>query len=397
MVYKIIMPKLVETMEEGTIVQWLKSEGDKVSKGEPLLVVEMVKTTMEVPSPASGYLRSILFGEGETVEVTKPIAYIAGDMGEAIPGITTEISGDSGGVQPPVSGQERDYGGTGDIKAGIRVTQGDVDLGSDPQRIKVSPVARKLAEEHGIHLQLLQGSGPGGRIVEADVRKAIDDKPQIMKMTRIREIIAKRMSESKKTIPHFYVTVEVDMSQAVELRSRLNLPAKFSYNDLVVKAVADALREYPQVNSKFSNGSIVLQDEIGIGIAVNVDDGLLVPVVRNADQKSIFEISLECSDLIEKAHNGSIVPYELSGGTFTVTNMGMLGVHGFAAIINPPEVGILAVGMITPRPVIRDNSIVQAHMMNLTLSVDHRVIDGALAARFLNSVKLRLEDPQKPA
>jgi len=381
LVYEIIMPKLAETMEEGTIVQWLKSEGEWVEKGEPLFVVEMVKTTMEVPSPSSGYMRRILFGEGHTIEVTEPIAYMADNMDEAIPEVVSETPDCSGREESEAPGQRHDPGSSARTE----------------ERVKASPIARKLAEEYGVCLHSLQGSGPGGRIVEADVRRAIEDRPQVMKMTRIREIIAKRMSESKRTIPHFYVTMEVHMSPAVEWRSELSSSAKISYNDLVIKAVANALRKFPLLNSKCLSDGIVLQDAIGIGVAVNTEAGLLVPVVKNADTKSILEISLESARLIEKAREGSLVPDELSGGTFTVTNMGMLGADSFAAIINPPEVGILAVGMIAPKAVIRNDSIVERHMMNLTLSVDHRVIDGALAAQFLSAVKLDLENPQRLA
>lgn len=378
LVYEIIMPKLAETMEEGTIVQWLKSEGEWVEKGEPLLIVEMVKTTMEVPSQSSGYIRRILFGEGDTIEVTKPIAYIADDMHEAIPEIAPETPLFAGREKSEVSRQENGLG----LNAGTK------------ERVKASPIARKLAEEYGVQLYSLQGSGPGGRIVEADVKRAIEDKPKAMKMTRIREITAKRMSESKKTIPHFYITIEVDMSSLVKWRSKLTSSAKTSYNDLVIKAVANALKEFPLLNSKFLGDGIVPQDVIGIGVVVNTAAGLLVPVVKNADTKSLSEISLESARLIEKAHKGDLTPDELSGGTFTVTNMGMLGAHSFAAIINPPEVGILAVGMISLQAVVWDDSIVPRHMMNLTLSVDHRVIDGALAARFLSAVKLELEKPE---
>lgn len=421
MVHNVIMPKLAETMEEGTIARWHKAEGEWIEKGELLLEVEMEKTTMEVPSPVSGYLRKVLFQEGETVPVTRVIAYVTTTKDEGLPTAPPDGSGAEERKAALHAGPSPDER-RGESHVEGRIEGREIATLEGEDRAKASPAARRLAREHGIDLSSLQGTGPGGRITEADVKKAIEVKVgkagvneagaseatvraqagtqlpgRVVKMNQTRQVTARRLSESKRTIPHFYVSIDVDMSEAVRMREELNAQSqvRISYNDLIIKAVSFALRDYPMMNSRFSEEGIIVQDAVNVGVAVSLEDGLIVPVIRNADKKSIREIADESRKLVEKARGGTLFLDEYTGGTFTVSNMGMLGVDSFAAIINPPEVGILAVGKISLKPIVKDGQLSTGHIMNVTLSVDHRVIDGALAARFLNSVKLYLEEPKR--
>lgn len=429
------MPKLGTTMEEGTIIKWLKKEGEPVEKGEAYVEIQTDKVNLEDEAPESGILRKILVPEGAVVSVGKEIAIIAG-VDEALPEIGEEKAKE---VEGPASqnlktGEEikeqpkETEAVEGKVKASPaakRVArENDVDLSKvaptgpdgrivekdvldfiESQRIKATPLARKIAEEQGIDLNKIQ-KAPGERITKQDLMPQEDKKespaPNTLKVIPVagmRKIIAERMAKSKATAPHIYLTLEVDMTKAMELREKL-IPAiqnqygsKLSYNDILIKASAVAIKHNPIINSTFNDDEIIIKEDINIGLAVALENGLIVPVVRCADKKGLGEISRDTTQLIEKARTGKLLPDDYQGGTFTITNLGMYDIENFKAIINQPESAILAVGKIMKKPVVIDDQIVIRPMMNLTLSCDHRVIDGAQGARFLQRIKQILEEP----
>ncbi|MCS7120121.1 MAG: dihydrolipoamide acetyltransferase family protein [Nitrososphaerota archaeon] len=396
MVVEVIMPKMGQTMEKGKIVKWLKKEGERVEKGEPLLEIETDKTTIEVEARASGILKKILAREGEELPIATTIAYIGGEdepLPEGVGGITNlataQLTAEAFREQPKVG---------------------------DEGRIKVSPLARKIAEEKGVDLTNVKGTGPDGRITKEDVLAylasmtappvSIEKAPaapsseyQLLPMSSMRKAIARKMTESKMHVPHFYVSVEIDMTEAAKLRDNLmpmfeaKAGTRLSFTHMIIKAVAMALKEYPQLNSTINGENIKIWREINIGIAVSLDDGLLVPVLRGADKMDLFKISQEADRLITRAREKKLREEEFSGGTFTISNMGTLGVESFIAIINIPETAILATGRISDKPVVLNGQIAIRKIMNATLSVDHRVVDGAVAAKFLNRIKQILEAP----
>ena len=389
----VIMPKLGLTMEEGTIEKWLKQEGDRVEKGEPLVEIITEKINFQYESPASGLLRKILHHEGEAVPVTTPIAIIA-EEGEALPEFETmerEVPPEIH-IPPPAT----------------RETQ------EAPKRIFASPIAKRIAQEKGINLSSLKGSGPGGRIIKADVLKAAErvrapevkqppplPKPseRLIPLKGIRKIIAKRMTESFQTIPHFYLSLEVDMTAIQDLRERLKeevekrAKVRLTLTDLLVRVTAAALKENPIMNSRIEGDQIHLLEEINIGVAIALEDGLIVPVVHHADRKSLAEIASTLRDLIQRAREGKLSLEDVGGGTFTLSNMGTLGIDKFNPIINPPECSILGVGRTVEKPVVREGEIKIRPMAWLSLSSDHRIVDGSTAALFLNHVKKLIEDP----
>jgi pyruvate dehydrogenase E2 component (dihydrolipoamide acetyltransferase) len=364
---EVVMPRLSDSMEEGTIVRWLKQDGERVSEGEPLAEVETDKATVTFDADAEGTLR-ILVGEGETVPIGKPIAQI----GEAAPVHS---------APPAPAPAERQANG----------------------RPKASPLARRLARESGVDLSQLSGSGPGGRIVRADVTAAAPPAPQpprgnkgavtIHQPSRVQTQIAQRMSESKATIPDFTLRTEVDMDQAVAMRAQLHSEPVPTYNDMVVRACAIALREHPRANGAYRDGAFELYERINVGIAVATEDSLIVPTVFDADRKSLLEIAREARLLAERVRSSAITPAELSGGTFTVSNLGMYGVSSFHAIINPPQAAILAVGEVRETALVRDGQIVPGRRMTIALTCDHRILYGAPAAEFLARVRRLLEQP----
>jgi pyruvate dehydrogenase E2 component (dihydrolipoamide acetyltransferase) len=374
---EVVMPRLSDSMEEGMIVRWLKRDGERVSEGEPLAEVETDKATVTFDADAAGTLR-ILVAEGETVPIGKPIAQI----------------GDALSPAPP--GRE------------------------DNGRPKASPLARRVAHQAGIDLSQLAGSGPGGRIVKADVAAARQSTPStpprpaavpptpparggkgattIEQPSRIQVQIAQRMSESKATIPDFTLHADVDMEQAVALRDQLRKAGRGedvvpSYNDMVVKACGLALREHPRANAAYRDGAFELYERVNVGIAVAADDSLIVPTVFDVDRKSLLEIAREARTLAERVRRREITPAELSGATFTVSNLGMYGVASFAAIINPPQAAILAVGEVRELAVVREGQVVPGLLMSVALSCDHRILYGAPAAEFLARVRRLLEQP----
>ena len=363
MVTKVLMPRLSLTMKEGTVVQWFKKEGDAVNKGEPLVEVLTEKVTYDIEAPVSGVLRKILALEG--VEV--PVAEVLGVITAPDEQLTEEII-----VEKPAKEME-------EIE----------------KRILASPAAKRLAKEYSIDITQVKGSGPEGRIVEEDVKRFVEESKvgprvkEVIPLTGIRKTAAERVTLSAKTAPHSTITMEVDMTNAARFREEKQV----SYTDVLVKAIAKALAEHRIVNSTLDREQIKIFEDINIGVAVATEKGLVVPVIHNADKKSLKEIASTLNDLIEKARTGKLSKEELSDGTFTITNLGMFGVEIFTPIINPPETAILGIGKVTEKPVVVNKEIIVKPMMYLSLSYDHRVIDGAPAAQLLQKVKQFLENP----
>ncbi|MCR4432008.1 MAG: 2-oxo acid dehydrogenase subunit E2 [Tepidanaerobacteraceae bacterium] len=427
------MPKLGTTMEEGTIIKWLKKEGEPVEKGEAYVEIQTDKVNLEDEAPESGIMRKILIPEGAVVPVGKEIAIIAG-ADEPLPEIekekqketeTSPIQNAYEEIQQPPQQTQIAEGKIKASPAAKRVArENGVDLSKvtptgpdgriiekdvldfiETNKVKATPVAIKIAEEQGIDLATIH-KAPGERITKQDLMPQEDKKEpptpstqKVIPVVGMRKIIAERMAKSKATVPHIYLTLEVDMTRAMELREKL-LPAiqarygcKLSYNDILIKASAVAIKQNPIINSSFIGDEIIIKEDINIGLAVALENGLIVPVVRCADKKGIGEISKDTAQLIEKARSGKLLPDDYQGGTFTITNLGMYDIENFKAIINQPESAILAVGKIMKKPIVIDDQIAIKPMMNLTLSCDHRVIDGAQGARFLQMLKQILEEP----
>ncbi len=359
-----MMPRLSLTMKEGTVVQWFKKEGESVEKGEPVVEVLSDKVTYEVEAPASGVVRKILAEEGTDVPVAETLAIIAAPE-EELP----------------------------DTKAAAEELTERVE-----KRIIASPAAKRLAREYGLDLAQVEGTGPEGRIVEEDVTRFINETTvapkvrEVIVLTGIRKTAAERVSLSARRAPHSTITMEVDMSNATKLREESQL----SYTDLLVKAVARALREHPIINSTLQEDQIKIFEDVNVGVAVATEKGLIVPVIRNADKKELKEISLALKELVEKARAGKLTREEMSGGTFTITNLGMFGVDIFTPIINPPETAILGVGRVIKQPAVVDKEILAKPVMRLSLSFDHRVVDGVPAAQFLQKIKQTLESTPIP-
>ena len=420
------MPKLSDTMEEGVIAKWKVKEGDKVESGDIIAEVETDKATMDVEVFDSGTILKILASEGDSVPLGKKIAII-GDEGEDISGL---VSGEA--VSKEESKKEKapadaEAGGSNQSKAdkkdsgksfdpifgGLNNQQKEaVKEGSEANgRIKASPLARKMAEDQGIDLGSVQGSGPNGRVVKRDIEEYEEQAPspaaapsaqpvetagdEDVRISQMRKTIARRLAESKFTSPHFYETTDIDMKNVVDIRSRLNevSDVKISFNDLVVKACAVALRRHPGVNSSWMGDVIRKHGSIHIAMAVAIEDGLVTPVIRNVDQKGLSQISRESKELAQKARDRKLQPEEWEGSTFSVSNLGMFGIEEFTAIINPPNSCILAVGAIRDVPVVENGEVVPGKRMKVTLSSDHRIVDGAMAAEFLSTLKKLLEDP----
>jgi len=373
---KVVMPRLSLTMKEGTVVQWFKKEGDTVQKGEPIVEVLSEKVTYDVEAPASGVLCKILAPEGANVPVAEAMGVIAAPD-EQLPEIP------SAAVAP-----------TEEIEEAVAVPEREVAERTE-ERLLASPAAKRLAREHGVDLAGVRGTGPEGRIVEDDVKRFIEETETMPKvretvpLSGIRKTTAERVSLSARTAPHSTITMEVDMIGAVKLHEEM----AFSYTDMLVKAVATALKEHPLLNSTLADEQIRVFEDINVGVAAATEKGLVVPVVHNADKKSLSEIASITRELVEKARQGKLSKKELTGGTFTVTNLGMYGVDVFIPIINPPEAAILGAGRVTEKPVVVNKEVKTKSTMQLSLSFDHRIVDGAPAARFLQKVKQLLENP----
>lgn len=398
------MPRMSDTMEEGVIVAWLKEEGDAIESGDTLAEVETDKATMELDSYMDGVLLHIAVKEG-AVPINGVIAVI-GEEGENWKEALAAAASDAPSASPakeeaPVEEEVLTVAPTSTVS------------GTDDKRVKASPLAKSMAKESGVDLSAVKGTGDQGRIVKRDVEAYIQNPPAAapaaasvsvaapvagdidIPVTQMRKTIARRLGESKFSAPHFYLTVEINMNQAITTRKRINEIAttKISFNDLVVKAAATALRQHPAINSSWLGDKIRQNGNVNIGVAVAVPDGLLVPVIHHADTKSLSQINGEVRDLAGKAKEKKLSPAEMQGNTFTISNLGMFGIEGFTAIINPPDACILAVGGIIQKPVVVDGEIVVGNQMKVTLSCDHRVVDGASGAKFLNTFKGILEDP----
>lgn len=400
MATKIQMPKLSDTMSEGTILKWRFKEGDKVKQGDILVEIESDKADMELEAYDSGILRKIFVTEGGKAKIGAPIAIIA-DAGEDISALEQEAptATTPPSIQPPTATVPASAPSPALTAAAEPQVQSD-------DRVKASPLARKIAAARQIDLRVLAGSGPQGRIVKRDldgaatgsapvVRSFVGRPTQEVPLSPIRKTIAKRMTESKQTVPQFYVTVEIDMEPAMAFRDQINTAegVKIGFTDILVKACGTTLMRHPQVNATFLGESARQYGFAHISLAVALDEGLVTPVVRHVEQKGLEQINAEIRDLVERARNRKLKPEEYSGGTFTISNLGMFGVDDFIAIVNPPEGAILAVGSIVEKPVVRKGHIVVGHTMKLTLSSDHRIIDGAVAARFLQDLRHMLEHP----
>ena len=376
MATKILMPKLSLTMKEGTVSEWFKKEGDMVEKGEPLVEVLSEKATYDVEAPASGVLRKILAPEGTDVPVAGTLGIITAPD-EELPEIETVAAAPKIEAEEAVAVPEK--------KPVERIKE----------RIIASPAAKRLARENGIDLNQVRGTGPEGRIVEEDVMSLIEEvkvMPQVREvipLTGIKKTAAERVSLSARTAPQSTISMEVDMSNAVKLREKIHV----SYTDMLVKAVVKALAEHPLINSALENEKIKIFADINVGVAVATERGLTVPVIYNSDRKTLEKIASVSKELIEKTKQGRLTKEELTGGTFTITNLGMYEVDIFTPIVNPPETAILGVGRVVERPVVVDGQIVARPMMQLSLTFDHRVVDGAPAAEFLRKVKQVMESP----
>lgn len=405
----IIMPKLGFNMDKGTLVKWRKKEGDFVKEQEVIFEIETDKTVMEVEAQTSGILRKILVAEGEEVPITLPIAII-GDEKEDIDKMINKAYQKLG--KSEMTEEEP--------KAAKRISQGITEKREiEPKKEKeeskkISPRAQRKAKELGVEVQLVEGSGPGGVVIEKDIldyfqlkketSKTLIEEKEIEKRipyTGIRKIIGDRLSRSKFTAPHMYFTISVDMTKAISFLDAYNsgLQLKVTINDLIVFVVAKVLKEQPNINCSLIGEEIVYYKDINIGIAVAIEEGLIVPVLKKADEKDLSTLSREIKEKVKLAHQRKLMPEDYKGGTFTVSNLGMYGIENFTAIINPPEAAILAVGEIKKIPIVveKENSEKTEirSIMKMTLSADHRLIDGAMAASFLNRIKYYLEFPEQ--
>ncbi len=403
------MPRLSDTMEEGTVAKWHKQVGDKVSEGDLLAEIETDKATMDFEAFQEGTLLHIGVDEGETAAVDSILA-ILGDEGEDISSL---LAGGSNGKASPADNDPAPEEKETESAPPKEAAAPAIEENTSGSRVKISPLARKLAEEKGIDIKQLKGSGEGGRIVKRDIDEhkgaaapaatAASAAPaasagfEEMNVSQMRKTIAKRLAESKFSAPHFYLTLDIDMENAIAARKSINDMAdtKISFNDLVVKATAVALQKHPNINSSWLGDKIRINKDINIGVAVAVEEGLLVPVVRHANRKGLSEINAEVKEAAEKARNKKLEPKDWEGNTFTISNLGMFGIEEFTAIINPPDSCIMAVGGIKQVPVVKDGAVVPGNVMKVTLSCDHRVVDGAMGAAFLQTFKSLLENPMK--
>ncbi len=380
----VILPSLGFDMTEGRLVSWLIKEGEHITKGQALAEIETDKAVVEINAPTSGTLLKIIVPADQTV----PVGTVIGIIGEA-----GEKPLEIARPTPPASPQ----------RPSPAVENASPSTGGHAvEHIKASPLARKMAEEAGIDLTKINGSGPGGRIVERDIQAMIATvrsarSPQKVPLSRRRQTLARRMTESKTKIPHFYVSSEINMTQSLKLREELNHQCldseKISINDLIIAVAALTLETFPSFNASYRDDGIEMHPQINIGIAVALEDGLITPVLREANKKSLKTIAIESKALSERARKNKLQAEDLGAGTFTVSNLGMFGIVEFSAIINPPEAAILAVGALIRRPIVVDGAVGVAPMMTVTLSVDHRVIDGAQAGRFLQEFKRLMENP----
>jgi len=415
----ITMPRLSDTMTEGTVATWLKKEGDKIEEGDILAEIETDKATMEFESFYSGTLLKIGVGEGESASVDALLAII-GPKGTDVSGVAEnfnkggkfsskeEKSSEENKKEEKQSSDKDSKKESSSDKASESKGKSDTAQFSNEGRIFASPLAKKLAEEKGINLRQVRGSGENGRIVKSDIENyqpaagggqayvpVGTESFEEVKNSQMRKTIAKRLSESKFTAPEYYLTVELDMDHAIAAREAINADpdVKISFNDMVIKACAMALRKHPQVNSQWTQEATRIAKHIHIGVAVAVDEGLLVPVLKFADQMTFSQIGSQVKELAGKARNKKITPQEMEGSTFTVSNLGMFGITEFTSIINQPNSAILSVGAIVQKPVVKNGQITVGNTMTVTLACDHRTVDGATGAKFLQTLRQYIENP----
>ena len=404
MATKVFMEALSPTMEEGKLLAWQKREGDEVTNGDVLAEVETDKAVMELQARGAGVLRKILAPDGSTVEVGKIVAVIADadeDIEQLIAGADAALT--SAPAKPAA---------TPKAQAATPVPAPAAPKPAVPTppaapgaRVKASPLARRMAAERGVDLSHVQGSGPSGRIVMRDLDGAVPEPAPVplaaggyedVELSQMRKTIAQRLVESLGPIPHFFLTAEADMDRASDARDALNArdaSPRISYNDIILKVVAAALLQHRECNAWWMDGTVRYFDEVHLSMAVAIDDGLITPVIRNAHLKSLREIAVETRELAGRARERKLTPEEYTGGTFTVSNLGMFEIDQFTGVINPPEAGLLAVGTIVEKPAVDDGELVMSKRMRLTMSCDHRVIDGATGARCLQTIKRMLENP----
>ncbi len=426
MAIKIEMPKLSDTMEEGVIAKWNISEGDKIEAGDVIAEVETDKATMEVEAFDPGTVLKILVDEGDAVPLGGIMA-IVGEEGEDISDLLKEAesaNGDSSSEDKSdkeSSGKEKkkessDKKEFDPILEGVDSGNGkekvtDEEPDDEDGRIKASPLARKMAEDKGIKLSAVDGSGPEGRIIKRDIENYkpeeakkegavqvpsfASEEDEEIKISQMRKAIARRLSESKFNNPHFYETIDIDMERAIDARVALNeiSDVKISFNDIVVKASAMALRKHPEINSSWLGDTIRKHGDVNVAVAVAIDEGLMTPVLNHTDKKTLQQISTETRELAGLARDRKLQPEQMEGSTFTISNLGMFGIEEFTAIINPPNACILAVGAIRDVPVVKNGEVVPGKRMKVTLSSDHRIVDGAKAAQFLNTLRTMIENP----
>jgi pyruvate dehydrogenase E2 component (dihydrolipoyllysine-residue acetyltransferase) len=413
MATRVLMPKGSDTMTEGKVLKWLKREGDSVSTGDSLVEIETDKVNMEVEAMGGGVLRKILVEADQSVPVGQLLAVI----GKADEDISAMVSAAAPPVKPDGHDQKAASGAATPAPAAKQASAPPLASAPAPAvapggRVLASPLARRMATERGVDISRVQGSGPAGRIVRRDVESAATpgfaparasypplsgpeyrDEP----LSSMRKIIAQRLGQSLGPIPHFYLTIEVDFRRAKELRESANTldpNLKLSYNDIILKACAAALRQHPEVNASFMGESIRFHNRVHLGLAVAIDGGgLITPVIRDCDRKSMQQISAEAKDLIARARARRLKPEEYTGGTFSVSNLGMLGIQEFSAVINPPEAAILAIGGVEEKPVVTEGRIEIGFRCRMTMSCDHRVVDGATGAKFLQTLRQILENP----
>ncbi|HWV25396.1 MAG TPA: dihydrolipoamide acetyltransferase family protein [Thermomicrobiales bacterium] len=424
---EVIMPKMGDAMEEGTLLKWLKAVGDEVSEGDALAEIETDKVTLELEAQEDGFLTNTLVDEGAVVPIGEPVATIGAqdEIGKGAPAKKAPAAAETA-VEEVEKAAEANAPTEQPMAAPSAAEKAEAQVvdRKPGERVRASPLVKRLAEEHGIDLSQVAGTGPGGRIINADIQPYVSGEKQApqptaaaqpavaptttpstgtpkgekVDMPKIKRTTGKRMTESKLGIPHYYVTASIDMGASLDFRKQINASLeetgiRVSVNDLIVKAAALALRDHPNVNRTFVDGELYQQDAIDVNIAIAMDGGLIAPFVPAADEKSLGSIAKMTKDLGKRAREGGLTPEEYQGGTFTISNLGMFDVDEFIAVINPPQVAILAIGSVVETPVVKNGEIAVGHLMKVTLSADHRALDGAEVATFLQSVRKYLENP----
>ncbi|MFZ5441002.1 MAG: pyruvate dehydrogenase complex dihydrolipoamide acetyltransferase [Myxococcota bacterium] len=410
------LPALSPTMSEGRINKWLKKEGDKINSGDAIAECETDKSNLEIEATDSGTLLKIVVPAGTSAPIGGVIAWV-GKPGEAIPETPAPAAPKAAPAPAPSPAPAPVAAAPAPVAVlpppPPRPVAAPAPVAAPGERVRASPLARKMAETQGIDLSGVQGSGPNGRVVKRDIEQAMAAPPPSKRapviqraapgvrlpadrlpVTSMRKVIAQRLTEVKPGVPHFYLTIDVEMDQALKLREEAKAQElKLSVNDVIVKATAMAVRKFPRINQVFAGDHIQQLHTVDVGVAVAIEDGLITPMVRDADQKGLAEIAAEIRDLAERAKKKALKPEEYAGGSITVSNLGMFGIDSFIAVINPPQAAILAVGRVEPKVVVRDEQMVIRQMMSITLSGDHRVIDGAVGAQYLQELRALLEHP----